>query len=105
MRLKQLLSSVGMLLVSGAVAFAANTQLTDIRVAEQGNATVVTLHANGAFTHTEYRPTDKLVLVDLTGVSAGQFADKSGSVTQTGLSAYHVLTYKGAAGAEVTRIE
>lgn len=105
MRLKQLLSSVGMLLVSGAVAFAANTQLTDIRVAEQGNATVVTLHANGAFTHTEYRPTDKLVLVDLTGVSAGQFADKSGSVTQAGLSAYHVLTYKGAAGAEVTRIE
>lgn len=105
MRLKQLLSSVGMLLVSSAVAFAANTQLTDIRVAEQGNATVVTLHANGAFTHTEYRPTDKLVLVDLTGVSAGQFADKSGSVTQTGLSAYHVLTYKGAAGAEVTRIE
>ncbi len=105
MRLKQLLSSVGMLLVASAVAFAANTQLTDIRVAEQGNATVVTLHANGAFTHTEYRPTDKLVLVDLTGVSAGQFADKSGSVTQTGLSAYHVLSYKGAAGAEVTRIE
>ncbi|HLH07437.1 MAG TPA: type IV pilus secretin PilQ [Terriglobales bacterium] len=105
MRLRQLLSFVGMLLVLSTLALAANTTLTDIQVAVQGNATVVTLHANGAFTHTEYRPTEKLMLIDLTGVSAGQFADKSRTLDQSGVNAYHVLTYKGATGADVTRIE
>ena len=72
MRQKQLLGQLTLLLVLSTVGMAANSQLTNVSAAAQGNATVITLHASGAFTHTEYRPTDTLLLVDLSGVSAGK---------------------------------
>ena len=105
MRLKQLLGLVTLLLVLSSVGVAANLQLTNVSAAAQGNATVVTLHASGTFTHTEYRPTDTLLLVDLTGVSAGKWKELSRNLSLPGVSSYHVLGYTGSNGAEVARME
>jgi len=68
MRLKQLL---GTILLASATAMAAATvsQLGSVLVKNQDSAAVITILANGTFTHTEYRPTDNLMLVDLAGVS------------------------------------
>ena len=105
MRLKQLLGLVTLLLVLSSVVMAANSQLTNVNAAAQGNATVVTLHASGAFTHTEYRPTDTLLLVDLSGVSAGKLKEVTRNLGLPGVNSYHVLGYTGSSGAEVARIE
>src|ERR1043166_8237991 len=68
MRLKHLL---GIILLASATAMAAATvsQLGGVLVKNQDSAAVITILANGTFTHTEYRPTDNLMLVDLAGVS------------------------------------
>ena len=105
MRLKPLLGLVTLLLVLSSVGMAANSQLTNVSAAAQGNATVVTLHASGAFTHTEYRPTDTLLLVDLSGVSAGKWKELSRNVSLPGVNSYHVLGYTGSSGSEVARME
>ncbi|HMK28053.1 MAG TPA: type IV pilus secretin PilQ [Terriglobales bacterium] len=104
MRLKQRIGSILLLLLAGTMA-AANTQLTGLSVAAQGNATVVALHMSGTFTHTEYRPTDTLLLVDMHGVSAGNWKEQTRTVATPGVSAYHVLSYSGANGTEVARVE
>jgi type IV pilus assembly protein PilQ len=104
MRLKQLLGVI-LLLVATATVAAAASQLTDLNVAGNGNVTTVTFRANGTFTHNEYRPTDNLLLVDLAGVAPARFAGVMKDVHVPGVSSYHVLNYKGTAGAEVTRIE
>ena len=105
MRLKVLLGIFVPLFVLSTMAAAAGSQLTDVNVATQGGETVVVLHANGPYTHTEYRPTDTMYLVDLTGVSAGKLAGLTKSVQSTGVASYHVVTYTGTGGAEVTRVE
>ncbi len=105
MRLKQLLGLVTLLLVVSSVAMAANPTLTNVSAAAQGNATVVTLHASGAFTHTEYRPTETLLLVDLSGVSAGKLKEISRNLSLPGVNSYHVIGYTGSSGAEVARVE
>jgi hypothetical protein len=105
MRLKQLLGLVTLLLVLSSVGLAATSQLTSVNAAAQGNATVVTLHASGAFTHTEYRPTDTLLLVDLTGVSAGKWKELTRDVNLPGVNSYHVVGYTGSNGSEVARME
>jgi type IV pilus assembly protein PilQ len=105
MRLKQLLGLVTLLLVLSSVGMAATSQLTSVNAAAQGNATVVTLHASGAFTHTEYRPTDTLLLVDLTGVSAGKWKELTRDVNLPGVNSYHVVGYTGSNGSEVARME
>jgi type IV pilus assembly protein PilQ len=106
MRLKQLLGLITLLLVLSTVGVAAaNSQLTSVNAATQGNATVVTLHASGAFTHTEYRPTDTLLLVDLTGVSAGKLKELTRNVNLPGVNSYHVVEYVGTNGTEVARLE
>jgi len=105
MRLKQILGVLVLLLTICAVAVAAGPQLTNVSTAAKGNATTVTLKATGSFTHNEYRPADNLLLVDLTGVSAGKLQDKEQSVNLPGVKSYRVLTYKGANGTEVTRLE
>jgi type IV pilus assembly protein PilQ len=104
MRLKQLLGLVTLLLVVSTVTMAA-TSLLNVSATAQGNATVVTLHASGAFTHTEYRPTDTLLLVDLTGVSAGKWKELTRSISLPGVNSYHVLGYNGSTGSEVARME
>ncbi len=105
MRLKQVLGLLTLLLVLSAVGMAANSQLTNVSAAAQGNATVITLHASGAFTHTEYRPTDTLLLVDLSGVSAGKWKENTRNLELPGVSSYHVVGYTGTSGSEVARVE
>jgi len=105
MRLKQALGLLTLLLVMSAVGIAANSQLTNVSAAAQGNATVITLHASGAFTHTEYRPTDTLLLVDLSGVSAGKWKENTRTLDLPGVSSYHVVGYTGTSGSEVARLE
>ena len=105
MRLKQTLGVLLSLLILSALAAAAGSQLTNIRVAGQGSETTVILHASGAFNHTEYRPTDNLLLVDLSGVAAGKLKDSAQTVNRPGLASYHVVDYTGASGAPVTRVE
>jgi type IV pilus assembly protein PilQ len=83
---------------------AATPQLTQVMAAVQGDATVVTIRANGAFTHTEYRPAENLLLVDLNGVSAGT-DDKTHSLQVPGATSYRVLGYKSASGSDVARVE
>ncbi len=105
MRLKQLLGVLTLLLAVSTAVAAAGSRLTDVSVASKGNATTVTLQASGAFTHNEYRPADDLLLVDLSGVSAGSFHDRAAVVTGPGVKSYRVQGYVGAGGTEVTRLE
>jgi type IV pilus assembly protein PilQ len=105
MRLKQLLGVLVVLLMIVSVAAAAGPQLTNVSAAAKGNATTVMVKATGPFTHNEYRPADNLLLVDLTGVSAGKLQEAERNVNLPGVKSYRVLTYKGANGAEVTRLE
>ncbi len=105
MRLKQLLGVLFLLLMASALAIAANSQLTSVTVTSQGHATTILLHASGAFTHTEYRPVDNLLLVDLTGVAPGKLKDSTQTLNRVGVMSYRVQAYAGANGAEVTRIE
>ena len=69
MRLKQLLGIVLLAMATASVATATVSQLGGVLVKNQDGAAVITILANGTFTHTEYRPTDNLMLVDLAGVS------------------------------------
>ncbi len=105
MRLKQLLGVIALLVMICTITVAANSQLTNVSTAAKGNATVMTVHANGSFTHNEYRPADNLLLVDLTGISAGKLQDKEQNLNLPGVKSYRVLSYKGASGADVTRLE
>jgi type IV pilus assembly protein PilQ len=109
MRLKQLLGvwllGVWMPIVPAISMAATGSQLTKVSVAEQGSATTVTLQANGTFTHTEYRPTENLMLVDLPGVAAGTLKDSGELVNLPGVASYRVLSYLGSNGSEVTRVE
>lgn len=102
---KFVLGTLMAVLVLGASGYAEAPKLTQVTAAAQGSATVVTIRANGPFTHTEYRPADNLLLVDLSGVSASQMDDKTHALQVAGASAYRVLGYKGASGAEVARVE
>jgi type IV pilus assembly protein PilQ len=104
MRLKQLL---GIVLLASASAMAAATvsQLGDILVKSQDSAAVITILANGTFTHTEYRPTDNLMLVDLAGVSIAHQDAKTHEITAPGVRSYRVTGYRAAGGTEVARME
>ncbi len=105
MRLKQLMGIFVLLLVSTAMAAAAGSQLNNVAVTSNGTTATVTIHATGAFTHNEYRPEDKVLLVDLAGVSSANLQDKQKTLNLAAVKSYRVLTYKGPSGAEVTRIE
>jgi type IV pilus assembly protein PilQ len=105
MRLRQLLGLLTLLLILSAAAMAAGPQLTNVSAQAQGNAAVITLHASGAFTHTEYRPLDSLLLVDLSGVSAGSLKDQAKEVSLPGVLSYRIVGYTGANGADVARVE
>jgi type IV pilus assembly protein PilQ len=105
MRLKQLLGVLILLLILSATALAAGSQLTSVNVSGQAQATTITLHASGAFTHTEYRPADNRLLVDLSGVNPGKLKDTTKAVNLPGVISYRVVGYAGNSGAEVTRLE
>ena len=104
MRLKH---TLGFMMLMVAVATAASaSQLTGVAVQAKGNTSTVTIRANGAFTHTEYRPTESLLLVDLTGVSAAKLDNQSRTLQgMPGVESYSVTGYKGASGSNTTRVQ
>jgi type IV pilus secretin PilQ/predicted competence protein len=104
MRLKQLL---GIVLLASASAMAAATvsQLGGVLVKNQDSAAVITILANGTFTHTEYRPTDNLMLVDLAGVAIAHQDAKVHEVSAPGVRSYRITGYRSASGTEVARLE
>src|SRR5579864_9363022 len=104
MRLKQLL---GIVLLASATAMAAGTvsQLGGVLVKNQDSAAVITILANGTFTHKEYRPTDNLMLVDLAGVTIAQPDTKVHEVSAPGVKSYRVASYRAGDGTEVARLE
>ena len=105
MRLKHTLGILLPLLLLGTAAAAAGTHLTNVGVVQQNGATTVTLSASGAFTHTEYRPAENLLLVDLAGVSADQLDGQARTLNAPGVVSYRILGYRGAGGADVARLE
>lgn len=104
MRLKQLLGVGLAVLLSTAVA-AADSQLTDVSVQTKGNAATVAIHANGAFTHNEYRPADNLLLVDFPGASIGMLDPSAHAVSVPGITSYQLHSYKAANGTDTARLE
>ncbi len=107
MRLNRILGIFLLLAAPGILSASSTRQLMDVGVASKDNATTLTIRANGAFQHTEYRPTDNLLLVDLSGVSAAKLENHSQELHGKfpGVSSYHVMGYKGANGANITRVE
>jgi len=105
MRLKHTLGILLPLLLLGSAAAAAGTHLTNVGVVQQNGATTVTLSASGAFTHTEYRPSENLLLVDLAGVSADQLDGQARTLNAPGVVSYRILGYRGATGSDVARLE
>ena len=107
MRLKLVFGIIGSLLLLSTLSAASSSQLTEVGLQSKDNATTLTIRATGAFTHTEYRPTENLLLVDLAGVSAAKMENKSRELHGQfpGVESYHVVGYRGASGAETTRVE
>ena len=105
MRAKQLMKILLPVLALSALALAAEPQLAEVTAVAQGGAALVTIRATGAFTHTEYRPADNLLLVDLAGVTAGNLEGKEHALHVPGVSGYRVVGYKGSSGAAVSRVE
>ena len=105
MRVKQLL---GMILLAGvltAPAAGSASQLAGVQVENRNQASILTILANGPFTHTEYRPTDNLMLVDLAGVSAEHQDAAIHPVSSGAVKSYRVVGYRSPSGAEVARVE
>ncbi|HKF23127.1 MAG TPA: type IV pilus secretin PilQ [Candidatus Angelobacter sp.] len=105
MRLKQLLGTILLATAVTAAATASASQLSGVLVKNQDSAGVVTIVASGAFTHTEYRPSDNLMLVDLAGVSIAHPDSAAHAVFAPGVRSYRVVGYRSASGAETTRVE
>jgi type IV pilus assembly protein PilQ len=105
MRGKQLLGIFLMTLLLSLMAAAAGLQLTAVSMSTQDNTTTITIRASGAFTHTEYRPADNLLLIDLPGVSAGVLDGQKQSVQNPGVSGYRVQSFQGTGGTDVARVE
>ncbi len=104
MRLKQLLCG-GLALPFFVTLALADSHLTNISVEKDSGAAVVTIRANGAFTHNEYRPADNLLLVDFPGATVGVLDSNPHPVDVPGISSYQVHSYKAANGSEVARVE
>jgi type IV pilus assembly protein PilQ len=105
MRLKQLLGVIVLVVGTIATATASVSQLSGVQVKSRENAGVVTIFASGTLDHTEYRPADNLMLVDLAGVAVAHPDATVHSVFVPGVRSYRVLAYRSASGAETARIE
>jgi type IV pilus assembly protein PilQ len=92
-------------MVFTTVAAAAGTQLTQVSAKHVGDATLVNIQVTGAFTHTEYRPSENLLLVDMAGVSAAKLSGKTRFLNAPNVVGYRVLEYKASSGGTVARIE
>ena len=105
MRVKQLLEMILLAGVITAPAAGSASQLAGVQVENRNQASILTILANGPFTHTEYRPTDNLMLVDLAGVSAEHQDAAIHPVSSGAVKSYRVVGYRLASGAEVARVE
>src|SRR5579864_4355888 len=105
MTVKQLLAMILLAAVVTAPAAGSVSQLAGVQVEKRDQASVITILANGPFTHTEYRPADNLMLVDLAGVSAEHQDAAVHAVSSVGVKSYRIVGYRSASGAEVARIE
>jgi type IV pilus assembly protein PilQ len=105
MRLKKLLGIVTLAIATTAVASASAAQLSGVLVKSRDSAGVVTIMASGAFTHTEYRPADNLMLVDLAGISMPRPDPRVHAVFAPGIRSYRVSPYRSSSGGEVVRVE
>jgi type IV pilus assembly protein PilQ len=105
MRLKQLLRFVLLGAMASATATASVSQLSGVLVKSHEKDGLVTILASGAFTHTEYRPTDELMLIDLAGVAIAHPDPAVHAVYVPGIRSYRVLEYRGSDGAKIARIE
>ncbi|HET6842673.1 MAG TPA: type IV pilus secretin PilQ [Candidatus Angelobacter sp.] len=104
-RLKQLLGTILLAAMTSTASATSASLLSGVRVDTRDNAGVVTIQASGNFTHTEYRPTDSLILVDLAGVSLAHPDTQLHSVSVPGVLSWRVVGYRYASGAEVARVE
>jgi len=104
MSLKQLLG-VGLAVPLLTALAIADSQLTEINVQGKGTTATITIHANGALTHNEYRPVDNLLLVDFPGVDVGALDSNTHTVNVPGVTSYQVHSYKAANGSQTTRVE
>src|SRR5215471_17846753 len=105
MRVKQLLGILLLTAATTALAAGSAAQFAGVHVENRDQASVVTILANGPFTHTEYRPTENLMLVDLAGVSAGSQDAALHTVASVGVQSYRVVGYRSASGGDVARVE
>ena len=105
MTLKRFLIICLPVILLSTLAMAVGPQVTDVHVFGQGYATTVAIYANGEFTHTEYRPADNLLMVDLMGVSAAKWDGKMREVHGVGLRSYRVVASKAPSGSDVARLE
>ena len=104
MNFKRLLT-VGLMALFGAGAAMASSQLNSVQVTPKANTATVTLRTTGSYAHTEYRPDQHLVLVDLTGVTAAPAIERSVALQSAVLKGYKLSSYTSASGGEVTRME
>ncbi|HWX55218.1 MAG TPA: type IV pilus secretin PilQ [Verrucomicrobiae bacterium] len=104
-RLNQLLGTILLAAATTTAAAGAATELAGVRVDGRDHAGVVTILTSGTFTHTEYRPTDSLMLVDLAGVSIAHPDTTLHNVSAPGVLSYRVVGYRYASGTEVARVE
>ena len=105
MRVKQLLGILLLTAATTALAAGSASQFAGVHVENRDQASVVTILANGPFTHTEYRPTENLMLVDLAGVSAGSQDAALHAVSSVGVQSDRVVGYRSASGSDVARVE
>ncbi len=103
MRLRQLLGITLLAMVTMATASA--SQLSGVLVKNHENAGEITILATGTFTHTESRPSDNLILVDLAGVSLPHPDAKVHTVFAPGVRSYRIASYRAPSGEEVARVE
>jgi type IV pilus assembly protein PilQ len=103
MKVKRLLT-VGLMALFCAGTATAASQLNSIQVTPTATTATVSLRTTGSFAHKEYRPEDRLLMVDLTGVTASADVAPAASLNSAVLKSYKVSRYTSASGSEVTRI-
>ncbi len=104
MKCKRLLTVLFMALFCAGTAMAAS-QLNSLQVTQKESTAVLNLRTTGSFAHKEYRPSEHMVLVDLTGVSADAAIERVATVSSAALKSYKISDYTSASGSQVTRIE
>ncbi|MBV8205185.1 MAG: type IV pilus secretin PilQ [Acidobacteria bacterium] len=89
-RYKYIYSVIAIFFLSAAAA--AQVSLVSIDVNTAGNATTLTLHTSGAFSHKESLPSASLIVVELEGVARSLVPAEVHALHAPGVVSYHVVT-------------